>query len=51
MWRSFASERGQTFMEYALLLAVVVVGVLLTASWTSLATLLQTALSAVAAAV
>ena len=38
-------------MEYALLLAVVVVGVLLTASWTSLATLLQAALSAVATAV
>jgi Flp pilus assembly pilin Flp len=44
-------ETGQTFMEYALLLAVVVVGVLLTATWTSLSTLLQTAIGAVAGAV
>ena len=48
MWRAFASEHGQTFMEYALLLAVVVVGVLLTTTWTGLAALLQVAMSAVA---
>jgi Flp pilus assembly pilin Flp len=49
--RSLLQEAGQTFMEYALLLAVVVVGVLLTATWTSLATVLQAAMSAVAGAV
>jgi len=49
--RSLSGEAGQTFMEYALLLAVVVVGVLLTATWTSLSTLLQTAIGAVAGAV
>jgi Flp pilus assembly pilin Flp len=48
MWRSSASERGQAFVEYALLLAVVVVGVLLTTTWTGLAALLQVAMSAVA---
>ena len=30
------SERGQTFVEYALVLAVIVVGVLLAATWTGL---------------
>jgi Flp pilus assembly pilin Flp len=49
--RSFLDEAGQTFVEYALLLAVVVVGVLLAATWTSLATVLQAAMSAVAGAV
>ena len=48
MRRSSANERGQTFVEYALLLAVVVVGVLLTTTWTGLAALLQVAMSAVA---
>lgn len=51
MWRSCANERGQTFVEYALLLAVVVVGVLLATTWTGLAALLQVAMSAVANAV
>jgi Flp pilus assembly pilin Flp len=30
------SERGQTFVEYALVLSVIVVGVLLAATWTGL---------------
>jgi Flp pilus assembly pilin Flp len=29
-------EKGQTFVEYALVLAVIVVGVLLAATWTGL---------------
>lgn len=49
--RSLLNDTGQTLMEYGLLLAVVVVGVLLAATWTSLATFLQTAMSAVAGAV
>jgi Flp pilus assembly pilin Flp len=49
--RSLRDEAGQTFIEYGLLLAVVVVGVLLAATWTSLGTFLQTAMSAVANAV
>jgi Flp pilus assembly pilin Flp len=49
--KSLLSEFGQTFVEYALLLAVVVVGVLLAATWTSLATVLQAAMTAVAGAV
>ena len=52
--RLFASVRdgqGQTFVEYALVLAVVVVGVLLTVTWTGLAGVLQAAMSAVAGAV
>jgi Flp pilus assembly pilin Flp len=44
-------EVGQTFVEYALLLAVVVVGALLAASWTSLGTAIQGAISAVGSAV
>ena len=46
-----ADEAGQTFVEYTLLLAVVVVGVLLATTWTGLSTLLQTAMSAVTGAV
>lgn len=52
--RLFACARdgqGQTFVEYALVLAVVVVGVLLTATWTGLAGVLQAAMNAVAGAV
>jgi Flp pilus assembly pilin Flp len=44
-------ENGQTFVEYALILAVVVVGALLAASWTSLGTAIQGAISAVGSAV
>jgi len=45
------TERGQTFVEYALVLVVVVVGVLLAATWSGLATMMQTAISAVAGAI
>lgn len=44
-------ERGQTFVEYALILAAVVVGVLLTVTWTGLESVLQLAMDAVAGAV
>jgi Flp pilus assembly pilin Flp len=44
-------ERGQTFVEYALILAVVVVGVLLAATWTSIGASLQAAIGVVAGAV
>jgi Flp pilus assembly pilin Flp len=44
-------ERGQTFVEYALILAVVVVGVLLAATWTGIGAALQTAIGVVAGAV
>jgi Flp pilus assembly pilin Flp len=43
-------ELGQTFVEYALLLAVVVVGVLLTATWSGLSGVMQAAMNAVAGA-
>ena len=46
-----ADERGQAFVEYALVLAVVVVGVLLTVTWTGLENVVQTAMDAVAGAV
>ena len=45
------TEQGQTFVEYALVLAVVVVGVLLAATWGGLATMMQAAISAVTAAI
>jgi Flp pilus assembly pilin Flp len=45
------SEQGQTFVEYALILAVVVVGVLLAVTWAGLGTAIQTAIDAVSAAV
>ena len=35
---SFKNETGQTFVEYALVLSVIVVGVLLAVTWTGLAT-------------
>jgi Flp pilus assembly pilin Flp len=44
------SEDGQTFVEYALVLAVIVVGVLLLATWTGLGTAIQGAIDAVIAA-
>ena len=49
--KSVLDDAGQTFIEYALLLAVVVVGVLLATTWTGLSTLLQTAMGAVTGAV
>ena len=33
---SFKNDEGQTFVEYSLVLAVIVVGVLLAATWTGL---------------
>ena len=44
-------ERGQTFVEYALILAVVVVGVLLAVTWGGLGTAIQAAIDKVSAAV
>jgi Flp pilus assembly pilin Flp len=41
------SERGQTFVEYALVLAVIVVGVLLAATWTGLTGAIQGAIDRV----
>lgn len=49
--RRLRTERGQTFVEYALILAVVVVGVLLAVTWAGLGTAIQSAISAVTAAV
>jgi Flp pilus assembly pilin Flp len=45
------NEHGQTFVEYALLLAVVVVGITLAAAWTSLAAAIGAAIGAVGSAV
>ena len=42
---------GQTFVEYALILAVIVVGVLLTVTWAGLTGVMQAAMNAVSAAV
>ena len=42
---------GQTFVEYALILAVVVVGVLLTVTWSGLGGAIQAAITAVAGAI
>jgi Flp pilus assembly pilin Flp len=44
-------EDGQTFVEYALILAVVVVGVLLAVTWTGLSTAITTAIGTVTTAV
>ena len=45
------SERGQTFVEYALILAVVVVAVLLAVTWTGLGTAIQNAITQVSNAI
>ena len=44
-------ESGQTFVEYALILAAVVVGVLLTVTWVGLTSVIQAAMDAVSVAV
>jgi Flp pilus assembly pilin Flp len=44
-------EQGQTFVEYALILAVVVVGVLLAVMWSGLGTAIQDAIDAVSGAI
>jgi Flp pilus assembly pilin Flp len=46
-----SAAEGQTFVEYALILAVVVVGVLLAVTWAGLGTAIQTAINAVTAAI
>ena len=38
LFAGIKSESGQTFVEYALVLSVIVVGVLLAATWTGLTT-------------
>jgi len=48
---SLRHERGQTFVEYALILAVVVVGVLLAATWSGLGDAIQAAIDTVSGAV
>ena len=45
------SERGQTFVEYALILAVVVVAVLLAVTWGGLGTAIQAAITQVSNAI
>jgi Flp pilus assembly pilin Flp len=45
------NEDGQTFVEYALILAVVVVGVLAAIVWTGLGTALGNAISQVSTAI
>jgi Flp pilus assembly pilin Flp len=44
-------ELRQTFVEYAVLLAVVVVGVLMVTTWAGLTDVMQAAMDAVAGAV
>jgi Flp pilus assembly pilin Flp len=45
------NEDGQTFVEYALILAVVVVAVLLAVTWTGLGTAIQNAITQVSNAI
>lgn len=49
--RCLRDEQGQTFVEYALILAVVVVGTLLAVTWSGLAPVIQAAMDTVAGAV
>jgi Flp pilus assembly pilin Flp len=44
-------ESGQTFVEYALVLAVIVVGVLLAATWAGLGTAINTAITRITTAI
>jgi Flp pilus assembly pilin Flp len=44
------NESGQTFVEYALVLSVIVVGVLLAATWTGLTGAIQGAITSVTTA-
>lgn len=46
-----ATELGQTLVEYAVLLAVVVVGVLMLTTWGGLTDVMQAAMDTVAGAV
>ena len=45
------NEQGQTFVEYALILAVVVVGVLLAVTWSGLGDAIQAAIATVSGAI
>lgn len=45
------NELGQAFVEYAVLLAVLVVGVLMATTWAGLTDVMQAAMDAVAGAV
>ena len=45
------NDEGQTFVEYALVLAVIVVGVLLDVTWTGLGTAITAAIAKVTAAI
>ena len=45
------SDKGQTFVEYALVLSVIVVGVLLAATWGGLSTSIATAIGKVTSAI
>lgn len=45
------AQQGQTFVEYALILAVVVVGVLLAVTWSGLGDAIQAAIDTVSGAV
>ena len=45
------AEAGQTFVEYALILAVVVVGVLVALTWSGLGDAIQSAIDTVSGAV
>ena len=44
---SLKKDEGQTFVEYALVLSVIVVGVLLAATWGGLTTAIQGAINTV----
>jgi len=45
------AQEGQTFVEYALILAVVVVGVLLAVTWSGLGDAIQAAIDTVSGAI
>lgn len=44
-------DEGQTFVEYALVLSVIVVGVLLLATWAGLGTAISAAITKITAAI
>ena len=48
LFAGLKSESGQTFVEYALVLSVIVVGVMLAATWTGLTAEIQHAITNVA---
>jgi Flp pilus assembly pilin Flp len=49
-WLALCKQDGQTFVEYALILSVVGVGVLMVTIWGGVATVLQAAVDTVTAA-